>query len=178
MPTKASLRKQLRAARAALSERRRNHAAHAASRLAMSHGLLRRNGRFGFYVSRGAEFDPLPLLNRALWLKKACYLPMLAHRAEKRLFFVRLEKHSRSYLNRFGILEITSSKKPVRARQLHMLFLPLVGFDEAGNRLGMGGGFYDTSLGFLRRRRYWKRPLLIGLLTERRLSRFGNRRAK
>ena len=27
----------------------------------------------------------------------------------------------------------------------------------------MGGGFYDASLGYLARRRVWKRPLLIGV---------------
>jgi 5-formyltetrahydrofolate cyclo-ligase len=166
MPTKAELRKRLRAARAALSERYRTLASHAAARLALSHGLLRRKGRFGFYIPRGAELDPLPLLNRALWLKKACYLPRLGHRSVKRLFFVKLEARSSSYLNRFGIPEITSSGQPVRARQLQVLFMPLVGFDEDGNRLGMGGGFYDASLDFLRRRRNWRRPLLIGLAYE------------
>jgi 5-formyltetrahydrofolate cyclo-ligase len=45
--------------------------------------------------------------------------------------------------------------------------VPLVGFDADGNRLGMGAGFYDRHFAFLRHRRAWHRPLLIGLAFER-----------
>ena len=41
--------------------------------------------------------------------------------------------------------------------------MPLVGFDEAGYRLGMGGGFYDASLAYLRRRKTWRKPYLVGV---------------
>ena len=43
------------------------------------------------------------------------------------------------------------------------IVLPLVGFDAAGNRLGMGAGFYDRHFAFLRHRRTWHRPLLVGV---------------
>ena len=32
-----------------------------------------------------------------------------------------------------------------------------------GNRLGMGGGYYDTSLAYLRTRRLFRKPKLIGV---------------
>jgi 5-formyltetrahydrofolate cyclo-ligase len=51
----------------------------------------------------------------------------------------------------------------VRAQQLDLVLLPLVGFDESGNRLGMGGGFYDHSLSFLRNRKIWRKPNLVGI---------------
>lgn len=39
-----------------------------------------------------------------------------------------------------------------------VLIIPLVGFDDAGFRLGYGGGYYDRTIGALR-----ERPLLIGV---------------
>ena len=44
--------------------------------------------------------------------------------------------------------------------------MPLVAFDEGGNRLGMGGGFYDASLASRSHRAQWGRPVLIGLAHE------------
>ena len=44
--------------------------------------------------------------------------------------------------------------------------MPLVAFDTQGNRLGMGGGYYDRSLAFIKHRRQWHSPHLIGLAHE------------
>ena len=41
-----------------------------------------------------------------------------------------------------------------------------MGFDECGNRMGMGGGFYDRTFAFLNTDSKPKRPTLIGLAHE------------
>ena len=52
---------------------------------------------------------------------------------------------------------------PVRAaRQLDVVFVPLIGFDDGGQRLGVGGGFYDRLFAY-RRGSVLRRPLLIGV---------------
>ena len=130
--------------------------------VALRERLLLRHRRIGFYLPFEGELDMLPLLNRALWLGKDCYLPVVPRRFEKLLYFTRLSGRPNWYRNRFGIHEHWSPR-PLRARQLDLLFMPLVGFDSAGYRLGMGGGFYDTSLAYLRRRRVWRKPRLVGV---------------
>ena len=49
---------------------------------------------------------------------------------------------------------------------LDLILLPLVGFDLKGNRLGMGGGYYDRTLSYLRHRRFWIKPRLVGVAHE------------
>jgi 5-formyltetrahydrofolate cyclo-ligase len=46
------------------------------------------------------------------------------------------------------------------------VIVPLVGFDARGHRLGMGAGLYDRQFAFLRHRRAWRRPLLVGVAFE------------
>jgi 5-formyltetrahydrofolate cyclo-ligase len=51
-------------------------------------------------------------------------------------------------------------------RWLDLVLVPLVGFDPRGHRLGMGAGLYDRHFAFLRHRRTWRRPLLVGVAFE------------
>ena len=49
--------------------------------------------------------------------------------------------------NRFGIAEPDlPASQLLPATRLDIIVVPLVAFDGHGNRLGMGGGFYDRSL--------------------------------
>ena len=67
--------------------------------------------------------------------------------------------------NRFGILEPASRRRD-RARKpcaIDVVLAPLVAFDSEGNRLGMGGGFYDRTLARLGHLRHWRTPRLVGV---------------
>ena len=159
---KRELRSRLRKTRVEMTDRARRTAALHLEQLAVESGLLLRYHRIGYYLPFRGEMDLLPLLNRALWLGKPCYLPVVPARFQRLLRFSRLTERRSWYHNRFGIPEHWSPRQ-LRARQLDLLFLPLVGFDEAGYRLGMGGGFYDASLAYLTRRKAWRKPLLVGV---------------
>ncbi|NBB83323.1 MAG: 5-formyltetrahydrofolate cyclo-ligase [Alphaproteobacteria bacterium] len=161
------LRRELRAARRSLSPAaQRAHAERAATRLIRS-GLLRGAERIALYVPCDGELDPFPLRAR---LAPAChrfYLPVLRAHAPGRLWFVRFSPGEPLRRNRFGIAEPRRrGRRILPAHALNLILLPLVGFDAACNRLGMGGGFYDRSLAFLGGRRHWRRPRLIGLAHE------------
>lgn len=169
---KTPLRRLLRLRRASVPDAVRRSAGRQIERSALHMRLLRRARRLGFYVPANDEVDILPLLNRALWMGAHCYLPVLPPRAGgwhggRRLWFSRLGEVSHYWsLNRYGILEYAHPRSRVRIWQLDTVFVPMLGFDRQGYRLGMGGGYYDTSLAYLRRRRHWRRPLLVGVAFE------------
>jgi len=63
--------------------------------------------------------------------------------------------------NRYGIPEPdVAPASALDAREMALVVAPLVGFDAHGNRLGMGGGWYDRSFAF--RRAQAAPPLLVG----------------
>jgi 5-formyltetrahydrofolate cyclo-ligase len=64
--------------------------------------------------------------------------------------------------NRFGIPEPdVASSSALEPEAMAMIVVPLVGFDTHGNRLGMGGGWYDRTLAF--RRTQPAPPWLVGV---------------
>ncbi|KAB2314562.1 5-formyltetrahydrofolate cyclo-ligase [Betaproteobacteria bacterium SCN2] len=161
-PNKKALRKQARTARASLTPEYRRFAERQALRRALRAGLFLKGKRWSFYLPVGAEFDVLPLLNQALHMGKDCYLPITAQRIAQPLRFARLDGRHDLTHNRYGIIE-PHSRELMNARRLDVMIMPLVGFDNEGRRLGMGGGYYDATLAYLRSRRRWRKPLLVGV---------------
>lgn len=98
-------------------------------------------------------------------MRKKCFLPVTANRIAQPLKFAQLDGRHDITLNRYGIIE-PHSRRLMNVRWLQVLVMPLVGFDDQGHRLGMGGGYYDATLAYLRRRKIWRKPLLIGLAYE------------
>ncbi len=78
------------------------------------------------------------------------------------MIFVRIYDETRFTHNRFGIPEpeIThsNSAESLASSSLELVLVPLVAFDMRGNRLGMGGGFYDRAFANAA-----ERPRLIGV---------------
>ena len=161
----AAQRRALRQARARLTPLAQQQAAHNLLRVASALPLLHASHHIACYVPNDGEIDPIPLIER-LWARgKSCYLPVLAR--ANTLRFALVTPTTQFVLNRFGIPEPQCERAAwVRAAQLDLILLPLVGFDAHGHRMGMGGGFYDRSLAFLRTRGHWRKPRLVGLAHE------------
>ncbi len=158
---RAQLRTALRQARRGIPAAERTRSARRIALLADRTQLLRPQWRIGLYRSLPEELDTAPLL--ALARRRGCrvYLPRIgAQPSARSMQFVRLS--ARLQCNRLGIPEPLGPALP-SARALDIVFVPLVGFDRRGNRLGMGGGYYDRALAFTRARAAAERPLLVGL---------------
>jgi len=153
-----ALRRELRRRRRGLPEQARRQAALAAARNARALPWLRRARHLACYWPADGELDPRPLVERLLTPGKVAYLPVV--RPDGRLWFAPWRAGVAWRLNRYGIPEPCGQAVPARA--LDLILLPLVAFDVRGYRLGMGGGYYDRTLAFLRHR-LRHRPRLVGL---------------
>ena len=168
LPDSTSLSAVRRSLRASLNARRREvHAAeraHAALLVARNADRalhLQAHWRIAVYAALPWELDTAPLI--ALAAERGCriYLPRIDRRRTARgMRFVPMQGPQRR--NRLGIEE-PEGAATLGARWLHVVFLPLVGFDGRGVRLGTGGGFYDRAFAFRHWRCAWHAPRLVGL---------------
>lgn len=153
----------MRQRRSALSAAERRAQAERLAQRLLAFLPLRKARRVAVYLANDGELDPAPLVE-CLWrMGKSVYLPVLHPFAHGRLHFAEYQPGEPLLKNRYGIPE----PKPLvhglcPAHALDLVLTPLVAFDATGNRLGMGGGYYDRSFAFLQTRRS-ARPFLLGL---------------
>ena len=163
--SRSTLRARLREQRRGLSPEQQRHAARRLNAIVGSSSIFRRSRHIAFFLANDGELDPLPLLRRAWRMGKVCYLPVIT--PGKSLWFAPYENGDPLAPNRFGIPEpARAGTTLVSARVLDLILTPLVAFDDQGHRLGMGSGFYDRTLSFLRHRRIWRKPRLLGVAHE------------
>ncbi|AHC38546.1 5-formyltetrahydrofolate cyclo-ligase [Pseudomonas fluorescens] len=161
------LRRMLRKARRALTPSEQRRAALGLYRQLAQHPLFRRAKHISLYLPTDGEIDPRLLLRAAQRRGKATYLPVLSAWPRTKMVFQRVDPGEKLLPNRFRILEPRiNACRQRKVWALDLVLLPLVGFDDAGGRLGMGGGFYDRSLAYLARRQSWRKPTLLGLAHE------------
>ena len=132
---------------------------------------LPKNARIGLYYDGFGELPTQPILD---WCQRLGYLPYLPvvgsfgrtsnGLEDKRLRFVPIY-HAKllnvpTRIHSLGMKQ-NHHRRLLWARELDVIICPLVAVDSNGNRMGMGGGFYDTTLA----KSYQsgaKKPLKIG----------------
>ncbi|MBK5509185.1 MULTISPECIES: 5-formyltetrahydrofolate cyclo-ligase [unclassified Pseudomonas] len=161
------LRRMLRKARRALTPSQQRQAARGLYKQLAQQPLFRRARHISLYLPTDGEIDPRLLLRAAQRRGKATYLPVLSAWPRTKMVFQRIRPGEKLKPNRFRILEPQANLgRQRKVWALDLVLLPLVGFDDVGGRLGMGGGFYDRSLAYLARRKTWRKPTLLGLAHE------------
>jgi 5-formyltetrahydrofolate cyclo-ligase len=151
---KASLRAMLREQRHAVTESARHGTSQAVcARLLASPEYAAAKVIAAYYAVNG-EIDVSPIIESAQMAGKACYLPVLC---QDKLEF---HRHTPTMtVNRYGIAE-PRQVDPISLVAIDLLLLPLLGFDQHGQRLGMGKGYYDKTLATLKQQ---SPPLLVGV---------------
>ena len=150
-PQHASIRQQIRTE---VRQRRNNltseqqslFALQAADRVA-THSRIHAASTISVFLSFDGELDTAPLIQR-LWAngKQLC-LPVLHPFTSGNLLFLRYGPDTTLVRNKLKILEpALDATQIVPLSQLDIILTPLVAFDSHGQRLGMGGGFYDRTL--------------------------------
>ena len=155
---RATVRQQLRQRRRDLTAATRIAAAEALAGRILALPFLPRQGHVAGYWAMDGEIG-LHVLQLRLPPGLVWCLPVLAGEV---LRFAPWHPGDPLVSNRYGIPEPDVAPAAcLGAEQLALAVMPLVGFDAGGQRLGMGGGWYDRSFAFRRDRA--APPWLVGV---------------
>jgi len=142
-----SLRKKIRNERRCLSVlEQQQHAETIIQRIIQS-SVYKNASHIALYFPSDGEIDLSGLIRLLHNSDKHCYLPVILSPQQAIIGFAPFEENSVLQKNIFGISEPVFLKEQLKSvKQLDLILAPLVGFDEQGNRIGMGGGYYDRAL--------------------------------
>ncbi|NQZ87029.1 MAG: 5-formyltetrahydrofolate cyclo-ligase [Colwellia sp.] len=103
--------------------------------------------RVAIYLANDGELNTQPFINWCWENEISVYLPVIHPFSNGNLLFLKHTKNSTLIKNKYGILEPQLDvRNIITVDNIEIIFTPLVAFDKRGNRLGMGGGFYDRTL--------------------------------
>lgn len=167
IPDKKILRAELRKRRRAFTRGQQRQASLGLGSQFKQLAGLRRIHSVAVYFANDGELDPTALIHWCWKTGKEVYLPVLHPVRRRELMFLPYRPDTRLARNRLGIPEpLASNGLPRPLWTLDLVLTPLVGFDLRGNRMGMGGGYYDRTLAPAFKGLTPRRPLLMGLAHE------------
>lgn len=161
MQSKTEIRRAIRAKRRALSDQAQQFAAQAITDFVSPLPIFNDSQHIGVYLASDGEISPHHLVELAWQQGKSCYLPIIDSKGQNTMKFVLYTPDTEFFMNRYDIPEPVHSPEDLQSAEiLDLVLAPLVGFDDRGNRMGMGKGFYDRTFEFVRET---GKPFLMGL---------------
>jgi len=145
--TRKSIRQSIRAKRQALSITDQKISAENIADKLQSNKRVVKAKAIALYLANDGELNLAPFIQWCWQNNKAVYLPVVHPFSKGNLLFLRYSANSEMTINKYGIKEPKLDIRHILPTgQLDIIFTPLVAFDEAGERIGMGGGYYDRTL--------------------------------
>lgn len=136
------------------------------------HPKVQSSQYIALYMAQNGEIATHALIHYCWQQGKYVYLPVAHPFAAGELLFLRYTPDTPLQKSRWGMLQPRLDVRAVHPIcQLELLILPLVAFDAQGNRLGMGGGFYDRTLASLKYHSHLAQPHLLGIAHDCQLAR-------
>ena len=146
------IRTEYRNKRQALSAQQQSTAANKLLTTCLSSTTLAQAKSIACYIANDGEIDPIKIIDYCWQQGRCVLLPVLHPFSKGHLLFVEYHPNSATRKNVYGIGEpIVTSTNIHTLDTIELILTPLVAFDNKGNRLGMGGGYYDRTLAPIRR---------------------------
>lgn len=147
MPQRKKIRKQIRQLRNSLTLQQQQLAAEKVLNSLLTHPKIQAAQHISVFISFDGEINTRPIIE-ALWQQeKYVYMPVLHPFSRGNLLFLRYTPQTATIVHPLGLIEPKLNVNNVLpVKDLDVIITPMVAFDEQGNRLGMGGGYYDRTL--------------------------------
>lgn len=143
MPSKKILRQHIRQKRQSLSQHEVTQYSSEICHRIIASKVYKNAACIGCYIAFQNEVDLTTLIQHAWQNQKTVCIPVVTSDAHMTFHLYTKETFLKS--GKFGIPE-PQHEKLIEPQQIDLLLVPLVAFDEKGNRLGQGCGFYDRYL--------------------------------
>lgn len=123
--------------------------------------IFNTSNHVGVYHAYAGEVATQPIIEQLFQSEKCCYLPVI--KPDSTLTFVHYTAQTELRKNQHHIVEPVEQKNTIVTRELDMVIVPLVAFDQHCHRIGWGQGYYDRTFAFLNGTSRPNKPFLLGL---------------
>ena len=145
--TRNQIRHNIRSARRTLTDAQQRTDAQKLLHHLIKLDKLQQSQHIAVSLAFDGEVDTQPFIQWCWQNNKQVYLPVVNPLNKGHLLFLHYTATTEMVANHYGILEPKLDQRHIRpVEQLDIIFTPLVAFDKQGNRIGMGGGYYDRTL--------------------------------
>ena len=142
---KKALRKEMRSKRASMSKEDRDIASHKIVSNLLNNPIYKSADTIMAYSSMPEEIQLNELFDNAFANDKILAIPLIIGRGTMRPVF--LPTVEDLVVGDFGIMTVRQDKRQfVEFDNIDCVIVPGAAFDRQGNRLGLGGGYYDRFL--------------------------------